>query len=149
MENILVVLDVLFAAVCGGFLRRWIDGWPKPPAGSVLNSRWPKILAAVALGFTTTVWFLPWWGALILAVALAVYWLPGHKLQEWSAIKWWHRYGPPGWYWWLANRLPAMPQAWHTANGCIDGNNAIAAFAAGATVYGLAAAVAALGAGGS
>lgn len=148
LEVLLILAQVAGAAVLGALARRFDGGWPKPPAGSFLNRSRPKILVYVALGFFAMWPALPWWAALPVSGALAVYWLPGHKLTEWTRADWLRRYGPVGLYWWWANR----PRPDEVADGVdredwfIDGRNAIAELAAGATVYGGAAALAQLAA---
>lgn len=117
------------------FARRLVAWWPlerKPT-----SARWLKVAAVVALGFLALWPALPWWGALLGSAVLAAYWLRGHKLGEWTFRDWLLRYGPPGAFWWLANRYP-LPARFCTPNGIIDGSNALAEFAAGGTVYAVA-----------
>lgn len=133
------LLLIAAAFVAGAFWRRWFGGWPKPPAGSWLNGRGPKIAAGLVLGFLATWPALPWWAALVLSGLVIAYWLPGHKLQEWGVREWLLRYGPPGLYWWAANRWPRN-LSW--GGGLVDGTNALAELAAGGTVYAAAAGLA-------
>lgn len=131
----LEVVYVLLFAVAGAMWRRWFGGWP-----AIADKRWVKILAALALGFVAALPGMPLTAALAVSALIAVYWLPGHKLQEWKLADWRTRYGLVGLYWWAANRWAID---WRLGNA-VDGSNALAEFAAGATVYGLLALLAVL-----
>lgn len=132
----MIIAETLVIAVLGALWRRWFGGWPSIP-----EARLPKLAAALGLGLWATA-PLPWQIGLPLAGLMTAYWVPGHDLQGWALRQWLLRYGPVGAYWWAANRF-AFPFRVHY-NKALDGPNAFAELAAGATMYGALALVARL-----
>lgn len=128
----MTVLTIIAAVILGALWRRWFGGWPK-----VIADRWPKLLAALLIGFLAMWPSLPWYVALPVSGALCAFWIPHHDLTNWKLGDWLLRYGPFGVIYWIAQRFPIK-----AINNAIDGSFALAEFAIGGAVYGTAAAVA-------
>jgi hypothetical protein len=121
---------IIVFAILGALWRRWFGGWPITPGG-----RWPKLVVSFALGVLATMSYLPWEWCILVSLAAMVFWIPGHKLTEWTLTQWLFRYGPLGIFWWAANRYGDLWKAkWNW--GPFDGTFAIAEMLGGAALYG-------------
>lgn len=121
---------IIAYAVAGGFWRRVLGGWLGLP-------RWIAVMMLPALA--SPLIRIHWVAWLVVSLWMMVFWLPGHKFDDWKALC--SRYGGIGLIWTVCQKW--WPDHWRLG-GFIDGWSSAAEVFAGAVVFGGFAAIAVL-----